>query len=306
MPKLFIDLLKTIFIVCLFFAQSALALKGVPDSKRFRDCQELYSKEKPTDQKNSRPAGSTFVHVCFDTFSERLVIIKASRGRFKDLLMNEAMIFSYTKDLPGVIKHYETISDAEWHYIFLEYCSHGDLYNFIEAKKYLPEHEARLIFGQLATIISALHDLKIVHLDLKLENFFLENKVIKVGDFGISEYLREKEFSQKRRGTSCGMAPEIYFVDKKFDPYKADVFALGSILFSILVGGSPFEVAALCDINYQCIAQKGAAALVRGFKLSHYIGPKALELLDKMLSHDPDKRPTMKEVLTDPWLTEDT
>ena len=86
-----------------------------------------------------------------------------------------------------------------------------------------------------------LHHKKILHRDVKSQNIFIDAKgVLKLGDFGIS---RELESKDAKAGTSCGtplfMPPEVC-LGHKYD-FKADVWAMGVILYELLCLKKPFE-----------------------------------------------------------------
>jgi serine/threonine protein kinase len=82
----------------------------------------------------------------------------------------------------------------------------------------------------------------IVHRDLKLGNLLLgQNMDIKVGDFGLSAKLT---YNGERRNSSCG-TPN-YMAPEQLDPFKghsfeADIWALGVIIYYMVVGRSPFS-----------------------------------------------------------------
>jgi len=87
-----------------------------------------------------------------------------------------------------------------------------------------------------------MHSHKVIHRDLKLGNFFLnENLEIKIGDFGLATKL---EFEGERKRTVCGtpnyIAPEV-LEGKKGHSYEVDVWSLGVILYTLLIGKPPFE-----------------------------------------------------------------
>jgi len=92
-------------------------------------------------------------------------------------------------DHPNIVQTYELLHDAHHFYIVQEYCEHGDLYWHFNK---FNELQARDISRQLLKGISYLHEKKIVHRDIKLENVVvhsiddLGNYKIKLIDFGLS------------------------------------------------------------------------------------------------------------------------
>jgi serine/threonine protein kinase len=101
-------------------------------------------------------------------------------------------------------------------------------------------HLASGLFDGIAQGMHYLHDSGIIHRDLKPGNIFLDNGVIKIGDFGLCRALDSSHHvgMTKGVGTPIYMAPET-----KSDKYKrqVDLYAAGVILFEMLTGRPPFE-----------------------------------------------------------------
>jgi polo-like kinase 1 len=86
-----------------------------------------------------------------------------------------------------------------------------------------------------------LHDIKIIHRDLKLGNLFLtESMSLKLGDFGLASRI---EFPGDKRNTICGtpnyIAPEI--LESKGHSYEVDTWSFGIIMYTLAFGRPPFE-----------------------------------------------------------------
>lgn len=287
------------------FSAAAQAIIGIPDDKRFIDCEELHSKEYSSDYYSfePKPSGKIFVHVCYDNTHEEWVVIKAAQGRTLEYLKNESLFFRLTSEIPAAIKQYETFIINDWRYEVLEYCPSGDLYQHVEDRGKLPEEEARFWFRQVAEVLAELHERKIVHLDIKLENFFLNRRVLKIGDFGFAEHLESSLPTYKKKGTCCAMAPEVLnkIPEEKYDPYAADVFSAGTVLFSLIAGGHPFQKAHRLDPCYAYMLKNKVKGLLEFYKIHPGLSPELIDLLENMLSANANTRPTMIEVLKHPW-----
>jgi len=90
--------------------------------------------------------------------------------------------------------------------------------------------------------VKYLHDHRVIHRDLKLGNLFLSDKMeIKLGDFGLATKL---EFDGERKRTICGtpnyIAPEILEGKDSGHSYEVDVWSLGVIAYTLLIGKIPF------------------------------------------------------------------
>ena len=91
---------------------------------------------------------------------------------------------------------------------------------------------------QMANGVSHIHSNRYAHLDIKLNNVFLDSLFnVKIGDFGSAIKLTKNGKTNRRRGTTSYMAPEVKShtkTSKKFDAYKADIYSLGVCLFILL------------------------------------------------------------------------
>lgn len=111
----------------------------------------------------------------------------------------------------------------------------------------LTEPETRFFMKQIVQGVIYLHNRKIIHRDLKLGNLFLDNElIVKIGDFGLAATI---EFDGERKKTLCGtpnyIAPEI--LTKKGHSFEVDIWSIGCIMYTLLLGRPPFETKTLKD-----------------------------------------------------------
>jgi serine/threonine protein kinase len=112
----------------------------------------------------------------------------------------------------------------------------------------LPAGDAVLLLLPVIDAVACAHEAGVVHRDLKPENIFLANTgsgdpVPKVLDFGIAQLSDARmTSSHELMGTPLYMAPEAFFGASKLDA-RADVWALGVILFQMIAGEPPFNAA---------------------------------------------------------------
>jgi hypothetical protein len=99
---------------------------------------------------------------------------------------------------------------------------------------------AKQWFLELAKAVACLHDNGIVHRDLKPANVFLENGMVKVGDYGLSKFISSSQRSAQTQsvGTVHYMAPEVSTGNYG---KQIDVYAAGVILYEMLTGNVPFD-----------------------------------------------------------------
>ena len=77
--------------------------------------------------------------------------------------------------------------------------------------------------------MKGLHELKVIHRDLKLANILIHQDILKIADFGFSKPLGNNENARTSLGTPGLMAPEV--VENKPYGYPADMFSLGAIFY---------------------------------------------------------------------------
>jgi serine/threonine-protein kinase len=133
-------------------------------------------------------------------------------------------------------------------YIVMEYVEGRSLADLIVAEAPFPAARALELAAQIADALAAAHGQGVIHRDLKPENVFLVKKrgkefdLVKVLDFGLAK-LRQDDGSARAAGVVAGtpyyMAPEQCEGAREIDG-RADVYALGVVLFEMLTGKLPF------------------------------------------------------------------
>ena len=202
-------------------------------------------------------------------------------------------------DHPNIIKLFDCYQDRRYYYMVEEYCSGGDLFDYIQKEKFFTEKKAGTIFNQLLSAVNHLHKKKIVHRDLKPENIVLieeSNKdvFIKLIDFGTSITIKGKNLTQEL-GTIYYIAPEVFMNNYN---EKADIWSCGIILYTMLCGHPPF-----CGNKENVIKSKILhSKLVFPFKEFQKVSNEAIEYIKSLLSYNPEKRPTAEEALNNKWL----
>jgi len=151
------------------------------------------------------------------------------------------------------------------------------------------------------------HDRNIVHRDIKPENILLIDKslTVKLADFGLAKIIGEESFTTTLCGTPSYVAPEILQNSNHRRYTRAvDIWSLGVVLYICLCGFPPFSDELYSPENPYTLAQQ---ILTGRFDYpSPYwdsVGDPALDLIDRMLTVDPEKRITVDECLEHPWST---
>jgi serine/threonine protein kinase len=198
---------------------------------------------------------------------------------------------------PHIARLYEVIVTEELVWLVLEYCPGDELYNYLLAHGALEPSKVQRIFTQLVGAVSYVHNKSCVHRDLKLENILLDKHGdVKLVDFGFTrEYEGKSNYLQTWCGTVCYSAPEM-LKGEKYAGEKVDVWSLGIILYALLVGELPFD-----EDDENVTKMK---ILKEDPKYPENFPIQAKELCQALLSKRPILRPTLADILQNPWLSE--
>lgn len=198
---------------------------------------------------------------------------------------------------PNIINFRDYFEDKESHYIVLDYIRGKDLLSFMQDRDFEPlsERAARSIFLQIIDAVEYCHERGVSHKDLKMENVMIDKQSrVSVIDFGLCEFLEKEGMSNAYVGTPEYVAPEVLqFIP--FDPYKADVFTMGAILWCLLTGTLPF------DLNARVELIKHGMKPEPDFDVVTDLSDSAKDLLENMLEADPDLRFSLKQVKEHSW-----
>ena len=204
---------------------------------------------------------------------------------------------------PNIVKIYEFFISENHYYIITEYCKEGELFSYIKNK--YSERQLAVLFYQVFSGLCYLHDNKILHRDIKLENIMISRKEkdnetgeelfwAKIIDFGTAKIFEKNKKEKEVVGSSYYIAPEVL---KQNYNEKCDTWSVGVILYMMLVGRAPFDgkddeeiISKINSANYNSKEPK---------LLKH--SSEVRDLVSKLLQKDTEKRYSAKEALAHPW-----
>ena len=218
-----------------------------------------------------------------------LLSMNSSEWLFKNELSIQRSI-----DHPNCVKIHEFFCDSINYYVIMDYCPNKTLGDFIKGSADIAEGTVASVFSQVMDAVCFLHRNRIAHRDLKPENIlFGTSNSVKLTDFGFAILCDSKGLVKGKYGTVSFCAPEV-LEGQEYDPFKADIWSCGIILFTMLFGRVPWTVSSSKQIEAQVISSQ--------FFIPATVSSDAYDLLTKMLQHDFDKRITAEEVLRHPFL----
>ena len=190
---------------------------------------------------------------------------------------------------PNIIFIHQILHDEKNHYIIMEYCENGELFDYITKKGKLNEKTSSKFFYQLINGISYIHSQNFSHRDLKPENLLLtKNNTLKIIDFGLSHpFSLQTDLLKSKCGSPSYTAPEI-LRGELYDGFKSDIWSCGVILYAMLCGYLPFIGENKKSLFKNIINCK--------FDIPIYISKDARKLIKGILVSDPDKRFTIDDI----------
>eukprot|EP00794_Sanderia_malayensis_P000605 gene605-1267_t len=208
----------------------------------------------------------------------------------------------------NVVRLLEVMETDAFYYLVTELCTGGELLDKICCRKYFDEDTTRKYIQQLISAVLTMHRNRVVHRDLKIENFLLdEDDNLKIVDFGLSNVLPEAALETWQRigmcplllTTHCGSpayaAPELLAQE----PYGAqvDVWSIGVNMFAMLTGNLPYtmEPFSIIDLYHKMMQRKITPFPKR-------ISQGARDLILQLLEPIPQKRITLQHAANHPWL----
>jgi calcium-dependent protein kinase len=197
-------------------------------------------------------------------------------------------------DHPNIVKIHEILEDEKHLYIIQDYCEGGELFSYIVNKNLLSENLVKVVIKQILEALNYLHLKGVFHRDIKPENILIashsttniEDIVIKLADFGLSELLtKRKAAGGKVSGPPFYTSPEV--IEGKYD-HKCDLWSVGVIAYTMLSGSPPYT-----GNEYQVLYK----ILHDDFEFSETFSDMAKDFINGLMTKNPSKRPEIKDAL---------
>ena len=203
---------------------------------------------------------------------------------------------------PNIIRLYDIFENIDYIYIIMEYCPGGDLFSYLEKRKFrIPEERAANIMYKMCNAVFYFQSFfGVIHRDLKPENILMtsdgDDGDIRILDFGLSKISTPNEKCTEPYGTLTYCAPEI-ILDEPYNK-EVDMWSLGVMTYLMVSGRLPFN-----SDDENKIARKIA------FEQPDYcvhscwknISSECVDFIKKLLEKDAAKRMLIGDAIKHPW-----
>lgn len=222
-----------------------------------------------------------------------LKVIK-STGNNLDAIVTEITALRRLAGHPHIIELYDVFAVDDYIYLSLEYCSNGNLHDFLVNRGRLNEEQAQFWFRQLVSGVLFCQSQGVVSRDIKNSNIVIDSHFnLKITDFGLAVLVGNVNTDRIRQsaGSAVFAAPEVY--GARQTPYHAvpsEMWALGAVLHSMVRRVLPFPHVDYAKHWHAYIAPVDAS-------------PALQHLLISLLTFDPAKRASPTDVLAHVWFT---
>ncbi|PNW86201.1 hypothetical protein CHLRE_02g076900v5 [Chlamydomonas reinhardtii] len=197
-------------------------------------------------------------------------------------VINERKILEEACTHPFCVRLCGAYQDKASLYLLQEWVPGGELFHHLDVEGAFDEPTAMFYAANVLLALEFLHAKGIVYRDLKPENLLLDTQgYIKMADFGFAKYI-----GGDKTYTICGtpdyQAPEV--IMRRGTTKAADYWALGVLIFEMLVGDPPFK--SLTGDPWDTFRR----TLSGRFYVPNFISDQAADLIFKLLQVNPDKR----------------
>uniref|UniRef100_A0A8D2JGI8 CaM kinase-like vesicle-associated protein n=1 Tax=Varanus komodoensis TaxID=61221 RepID=A0A8D2JGI8_VARKO len=278
---------------------------GLRDEKNYNSLSDITDKYEIGQLKE-------FCEICVarERQTERLYIckkfLKKDGRKVRRAAKNEILILKMVSH-PNILQLIDTFETRKEFYIIQELATGGDVFDWILDQGYYTEKDASNVIRQVLEALAYLHNLHIVHRNLKLENlmYYNQNNRSKVvlRDFYLSRF--ENGAITEPCGTPEYLAPEVVARQRYGRP--VDCWAVGVIMFILLSGNPPFYDDT-DDENSDSHNRRIFRKILAGdydFDSPYWddISPAAKKLVSRLMEVDQDQRITAQEALGHIWIS---
>ena len=197
-------------------------------------------------------------------------------------------------DHPNIMKMEDFLESSNNYYQVMLQCNNSDMTNYLKKRgiEYFKENEALHYLKQIALAFRELHKKQVMHRDFKIENLFVHDDRVIIGDFGMSKAAAA--LTKTQCGTGYYMAPEVQ--DGRSYTNKADLWGIGITFYEMLFGKVPFE--ARSPEHLKQVIKKKSGENMNFPNYINSISDSCKSLIRGLLTENPSKRIQWSEFFT--------
>uniref|UniRef100_A0A914NG79 Protein kinase C-like 3 n=1 Tax=Meloidogyne incognita TaxID=6306 RepID=A0A914NG79_MELIC len=219
-----------------------------------------------------------------------------------DWIQTEKSVLETASNHPFLVGLHSCFQTASRLFYVIEFIPGGDLMFHMQRQHKLPEEHARFYSAEVILALHFLHTRGIIYRDLKLDNVLLDAEGhVKLTDFGMcKENIGPNDLTSTFCGTPNYIAPEILRGEDY--GYSVDFWALGVLMFEMMVGRSPFQapIEEYQEYSEDFLFQ---VILERQIRIPRNLSVRAANVLKGFLNKDQNERlgckPDLEEGLND-------
>ena len=238
----------------------------------------------------------------------KVMNLEKCKEAFKTKFLPREMAAMMEVSHQNIIQLYDIFKSNKRIFIFMEFAGNGDIAGYMKKNGALSEPKAFIWFNQVSDGLNYLHtEAHLAHRDIKLDNILLNDaNVAKLTDFGFAKesYDQEKQaviFSDTYCGTEPYYSPQIV-KRKPYDPFMADCWAMGVVLFAMLNNKYPFHFGKKIGPKGMLNEMMDPHHLVKRYVKD--FSKHVKNLIERLLDPEENTRISMQEVLSHKWIKE--
>ncbi len=235
--------------------------------------------------------GMATVYLAHDVRHDRKVALKVLRAELAAVIGAERFLaeIKTTANLqhPHILPLFDSGSADHFLYYVMPYVEGESLRDRLTREKQLPVEEAVQVATEVAGALDYAHRHGVVHRDIKPENILLAEGQALVADFGIALAVSTAGGATRmtETGMSLGtphyMSPEQAMGEREITP-KTDVYALGCVLYEMLIGEPPFTGPTAQAVVAKVMTEKPAPIVARRERVPDHVEDAVFTALEKL------------------------
>ena len=238
------------------------------------------------------------------TKQSSIILIKDSNGHKFILKKQSRFNSSLMKYEVNCLKHLQSLSFINtfiyheyyihYSYLVLDYIDGCTLADYLDTHPSYTKKE--VIIKQLIDIFKQIHEKRVIHRDIKLENIMIANDKLTIIDFGYSIIV--KDIDSFSTNVPCGslpyMCPEM--IEHTFYNSTCDTWSLGVLFYALLTTYFPYRMTQYKLHTYQMM-RTGFKEVVQNIKMERIQNNKMKTLIKQMLVYDRDNRIAINKII---------